>query len=706
MQVPKESKAYTLLGKKLLNFIHKAVMYRTALNIACFVYLIIAIFLISLQVNIVRASSNINDKKEIIKIPLDEFTANPLSFYSIEDSQVFYFPYQKGLFSLEDASITIDYYHSEMILSEISQIILKLNEKTICQRKLYSKLSGGIFECKIPLDLIKTGYNKIEIRTSLHYDKECEIPTVKFLWLDINTNKSFLKFKIREKKREITILDINRMFSELNTEKPKVNFIILPINEKILELTSLLVGKIALLRNFRDIDLKISNKIENNYINIIITLDKNQLKALNSNLAKNDFSGIKIFQEKNRIITIFIGKNINELRKIVENFVYGKILPEKNSWSLEEIRKGISSSSSQEFKRILLHSNEIITFLEKGQSHISLRSLTPKEKGLYFKIAPELYLAENKYAILGLHFSYSAGLRKDSNLHILLNGKLINSIPLDDPRGRVFKNYKIYIPLSQFLPGTNFLSFKTFLKPRKAEKCSPLIPESFRVDIFGDSYIELPKIGIYHEMPDLNSFFDTIFPYTFWLEQGEEVYFILENENYSPKLMELIYYMTQQIKNIPKVRIKFESTKIDKNHFIFIGSKINIPKIEKLLDNFSKNKIIITQMAINDNPFQEGTAILYVGNKSLKQIFSILKTKKFKGDTIIYDIDNDYTIELNLSKPYAIGHKPMQTGLENNFFRKPELFYIIIISLIIILGIITGFLVWKRKKRRLEQLSS
>ncbi len=642
-----------------------------------------------------------NNIKEIA-IPLSKFVYGSLSFYSTEDSQTFYFPYRKGLFLLKNAIIDLDYYHSEQILSEISQIILKINDEIICQRTLHKKLPAGNFKCEIPAHLLKTGYNKIEIKTSLHYDKECEIPTVKFLWLKIDTKKSVLKFKIQENKKQLTIKETCGLLSELNIQKPKVNFIFPSYERDSLELIGLLTAKIALMRNFQDAKIEISSQPKLGYINIVLLINNKKPNFLLSDSADN-FSGIKVYQKDNSIFFIFSAKNKKELKDLVNLFVFSDlILPEKNKWSLEELQKQ-KNTYQKLFRRNLLRSHEKTTFNKKGLIHISFVGLISKEKGIYIKIAPELYLAENKFAILGLHFSYSAGLRQDSTLHILLNGKLINSIALDDPEGKIFEDYKIYIPLSQFRPGSNFLSFKTFLKPRKAEKCSPLIAEAFRVDIFGDSYIEMPTIGIYHQMPDLNSFFDTGFPYTFWLEQGEKVSIIIENDKYIRNFLELVYFLTQQVKSIPYFYIKQQNNIKDK-HFIYIGSKISLSKLKNKLKNFSveKEKILVTQGIINENPFQEGTIILCPKYINLKDILNKLKARKIIGDTIIYDVKQDYLIELNLQEPYEIGHKPLKTKLQKRFFKKPELFYIIISTIIFILVIIISIIIWKRKKERLQ----
>ncbi len=606
-----------------------------------------------------------------------------------EDYVDIFLPINTTLYDIEGAKLIINYQNSNRIKENISQLILFLNDIPICQRTLSIKLPGGKFTCIIPTNIIKSGYNKLTIKTSLHYNEECEIPNMDFLWLSIDTEKSYFVFNLKRNKEKFTNENLFKIFDYKNIIVPKTNFI---VEKNYYKEANLLVSKIANKRKFKDTFITYETKPKENYINFIIgTKDfVKQYKKIDNN--------ISFIEEDNTYFVIISGQNKQEVKKNILNIILN-----------DEKKKG-NTIKLKKFKRNIIKDETIINFSELGLGlgNLKLTGLSPKEKGIYFKIAPELFLSPNKYTIFTLHMGYSAGLREDSSLHIMLNSRLVESIPLNNPKGQIFKDYKLYLPMSLFKRGTNYLSFKAYLKPLKAEKCAPIIEESFRLDIYEDSTIEIPKLDIWHILPDLYNFFDTGFPYTYWLENNKKVSIILSSQTYILSAFILTYYLSQQINNI--IPFNIETKQNFNEHFIYIGNpytlKPNIFQKITILQYLKKislkNKAIITQQIINENPFKEGTFIFIQKPEDIKKVIEVAKHKKIKGDSTIINLKTGEVINFNINNQYYIGKKPLETKLNKKLFENLRLY----ILFFVLFSIIIALLIWKltcRRKIKREQ---
>ena len=93
----------------------------------------------------------------------------------------------------------------------------------------------------------------------------------------------------------------------------------------------------------------------------------------------------------------------------------------------------------------------------------------------------DLFAHEDKNVDLILHFAYGAGMRRDSVLNIMLNGRFERAIALDQQGGAIYHKYKIAVPLRSFQPGVNKTRFSPRMMPLITGECLAIQTENLQL---------------------------------------------------------------------------------------------------------------------------------------------------------------------------------------------------------------------------------
>ena len=112
----------------------------------------------------------------------------------------------------------------------------------------------------------------------------------------------------------------------------------------------------------------------------------------------------------------------------------------------------------------------------------------------------------------GFAGGYAAGLTRDAQVRVDVNGRSAGVIKLPNPGGDVFKNKQLFLPLSLLRPGLNRVD--VFAEtPRAADKdCSA--PDTKRFLLLDTSDLALPTLARVERMPDLAATASGGLPYT------------------------------------------------------------------------------------------------------------------------------------------------------------------------------------------------
>jgi hypothetical protein len=124
----------------------------------------------------------------------------------------------------------------------------------------------------------------------------------------------------------------------------------------------------------------------------------------------------------------------------------------------------------------------------------------------------DLYTNERSQVQVSLHFAYGAEMRADSVVNVILNGQFATAIPLSDPQGGAFLDYKISIPLRSFKPGHNSLVIQPHMMPLITDFCTAIQEENLVMVLYDDSTISIPSASHYTAVPNLALFSESGFP--------------------------------------------------------------------------------------------------------------------------------------------------------------------------------------------------
>ncbi|MGH7860176.1 MAG: cellulose biosynthesis cyclic di-GMP-binding regulatory protein BcsB, partial [Candidatus Binatia bacterium] len=158
--------------------------------------------------------------------------------------------------------------------------------------------------------------------------------------------------------------------------------------------------------------------------------------------------------------------------------------------------------------------NGVYRLSDLGFRTVTRKGTSPESFRIEFFVPPDLFGHEDSFVELKLHLAYGAGLRLDSVLNVILNGRFEKAIPLDDDKGAVYRNYRIGIPLRSLEPGQNILLLAPSMMPMITGKCLAIQEENLLITLFDDSGLTLPEAAHYVRLPDFRLLAKAAFPYT------------------------------------------------------------------------------------------------------------------------------------------------------------------------------------------------
>ena len=135
------------------------------------------------------------------------------------------------------------------------------------------------------------------------------------------------------------------------------------------------------------------------------------------------------------------------------------------------------------------------------------------EAVLEFAVPPDLFAGERAALELNLHLAFGAGMRSDSVLNLYLNDRFENAVALNEPRGGVFRDYRLEIPMQSLRPGVNRLRFASGMVPSVTGECQYVNQANLVLTLFEDSTLRLGTLEHYATLPDLGLFGHTGFPF-------------------------------------------------------------------------------------------------------------------------------------------------------------------------------------------------
>ncbi|HEY9685846.1 MAG TPA: cellulose biosynthesis cyclic di-GMP-binding regulatory protein BcsB [Coleofasciculaceae cyanobacterium] len=158
--------------------------------------------------------------------------------------------------------------------------------------------------------------------------------------------------------------------------------------------------------------------------------------------------------------------------------------------------------------------------LQSGDNFSELGLLTQTARGItalpifyQIKLMPDIFLPGRRHAKLHTVYSYASQLdASQSKLEVLMNGKAIKSIPLDDKAGKSLAELTIDIPTEE-VHTFNDLEYRFHLYPEKYDMCRFVTDVHIWGTVHNNSWVEFPG-EVKAALPDVGLINDGGYPFT------------------------------------------------------------------------------------------------------------------------------------------------------------------------------------------------
>jgi len=333
-----------------------------------------------------------------------------------------------------------------------------------------------------------------------------------------------------------------------------------------------------------------------------------------------------------------------------------------------------------------------------GYQTTLLKGISPNSININFKIYPDHYFNSKDRITTNIEYQFPSTVSPDSVANIFLNNKFADQIIIDK-----YKKEERSLPVSLLNKGSNTIRFEfSFFKNNL-------------VSLFDTSYFTLPSSSRWIEMPYLQYFADSGYPYSIYPDLQETQILLTDTDNDTVSAsMNFLYFLSQEIQNIPyHISIINKIEDIDKNRHLIVFGSIYDEELNKLKDitSFSilkqkqtLHKNIVLEMI--QSPFNnQKTVLLFLKgdlknlDSSLHSLLSPLNRHYIQGDKLVYNPLIGNGIYKNIHKKYILTDMNFISKIRLQIGLNPVLYISVLIIFITLLTLYIRSLLLDLKRK-------
>lgn len=527
----------------------------------------------------------------MVTFPLTQYLPFPsLELRCVKDEQAFDIPIPER-WKINSATLNLYYTVSSSLISHLSQIVLKVNGAPFFQTKLVSVSAAAPVKVAIPAKLLVPGYNKLSISVTQHrQEKECEPPCASDLWTSVKLDTSSIDYDYELRPVPMQLASVSDFtFDPKIAPSARVHLAFSTADEQAAGLAAVAASGIARRFDYRRVDFSVSDMLLPGVDNVVIGTTAFVGKLVGGAIPASspekggyikilpmpDASG-KAGGDPLHALLLVTGDSIDEVKLAAETLANlsigypGSDQLKAVGFSMPEIaayggRNIISADKVYDFKTLNLPTQ-------------TMAGLNPQPVLIHFRLPADFMIKQNRSVEVALNFAYGAGMRNDSSLNVLVNGKAVRAIPLQNIEGGFFQNYKLELPTYVFQPGDNTITFSPELHLNSKE-CDLLQVGHMFLTLLDNSTLKFPFMPHFVDMPRLELFMLNGFPFTRWPDGFEgTVYIPRPSLDALAAAMNVIGLMTQK-NGFPLINlaVTFKKPQTWKGDLIILGDLFSLP---------------------------------------------------------------------------------------------------------------------------------
>ena len=479
-----------------------------------------------------------------VSLPTWAYEAKPLAEYMTENGPID-LRNASSQFSLSipmsrrapitKATLHLRATNSISLLGNRSQLVILMNGQVVAQIALNPKQPEIDADIDLPVFAFNPGYNTLTFSVAQHYIDKCEDPSSPELWIQIDSIHSTLSLEAPLRSWQPHLSELADVFDPKLPGKKQID-IITPGTDKLsdAQLTwGALVAQGASLRfQYETTLIKHVFATQRPMMSSALGgLNQQGLSGVDSILVgtREQLTGLLSADEIKRITHSFLAvypldSDPSHFVLVVSGQTAADVTMAARAFALlnfpfpDKTKTLVANLTLPNLPDYLAHNtvypNGHYTFKSLGFYSRTVQGMNPESLELTVNIPPALFAKPDDRVELHLRYAYGAGMRQDSVLNILINGRFENVVALNNSSGGYYRDYIISIPLLSFKPGANTLRFSPYLMPLVTGNCQSIQTGNLIFTLFAESEIRMPNAAYHISMPNLSLMASTGFPYT------------------------------------------------------------------------------------------------------------------------------------------------------------------------------------------------
>lgn len=500
-----------------------------------------------------------NNASSKYQFSLKELGANyPFNLRGVDGSDSIEFSVRADEF-ITEASLNLIYSYSPALLADYSHINLLINDEVALSLPVPKESAGQSLQEFISLPLHLFGENnRIRLQLIGHYTLDCEDPLHSSLWANIsNLSQLIIKTESVILPNDLSLLPAP-FYDKKDFRDFRLPFVFTEkVDENVLAAAGTVSSWLGQLAGTKKGSYPVS--YQSNYPdqgNAIVFTTSRYLK--DSGLDLETLNGPTLSVQPNpndpygKLLYI-VGRNTDELKQAARALVLGA---ETFSGQTAQVSQLAQLKPRQPYDAPnWMPSNQTTTLGELApKTHFSVNGYDPAPIKIPLRVAPDLFTWRAQPVRLDLTYRYTPQIG-ETNSALLMNtdSKFLRSLPLFSTSQLKNRDWldqlvqgdmlpvktTINIPLQRLVPQTE-LQFKFLYNYIKEGECKDVIVDNVRGYIDPDSSINMPDYPHFIEMPDLNAFSVSGFPFTRMADLSETVVIL----SASPSAEEISAYLS------------------------------------------------------------------------------------------------------------------------------------------------------------------
>jgi len=472
-------------------------------------------------------------REESLKLPLRKLIGqtdgmllqNASSYYTV-------FVPQSERFQVKNMTMHLEFTNSIALLTERSVLRVVLNDIIIAQYYLDRNRPFSSVDIAVPLNLIKTGFNRLQFVVAQHYTYKCEDPSAPELYTEINPDTSFLAAtgSWREIPERLSYL---RWWVDEKLWAPYQFNICMPSASQISDLQlawgSIVTQGVALALNNEAFRVNTATALRPGMDNIVIgtmTELSGFLTATEIGAINGSFLAIKSLPgDPAHCMIIISGRNEQEVGQTALAFGLVNFPLPDSQYAIfnDQIRLPDKPAF---IRNAPLDVPGVYSFRQLGFISRTIKGWHTGGYTLPVYMPGDISKDDPSNVELRLHFVYGAMMRKDSVFNFFVNRQFQTAIRLSDQNGALHADHRVYLPMKAFQPGLNNVELVPEMVPHFSNQCEILQDQNLHFTLYDDSDFVLPRALRKARLPSFGLFSQTTYPYSSSPDGSETAVFV------------------------------------------------------------------------------------------------------------------------------------------------------------------------------------